>query len=259
MMSNRGPGSELTVGSPVYTVDGDHLGKVKEVQGGVFKVDAPHQLDYWLSMGCVASAAGDRVTLSVAKDRLDEYKSKGPESIETNDAMVRGETGAETQTGQLTTDSRDLSDGAARSRTDSQGGQTVQLKEEQLRVNKEQVQTGEVGIRKEVVSEEKTLNVPVTHEEVRIERRPADGQPADRAIGEGAGQTVKVPVREERVNVEKQPVVREDVSVSKQAVQETQQVSGTVRREEARVEREGDVSVSGDRPGLSSTENSRRD
>jgi len=85
--------------------------------------------------------------------------------------------------------------------------------------------------------------VPVSHEEVYVERRPGSGQPSDEPIGEG--ETLRVPVREEQVTVQKQPFVREEVALGKQQVQETQQVSDTVRREEARVERAGDVNVQG--------------
>ncbi len=124
---------------------------------------------------------------------------------------------------------------------DSENAQHVQLREEELRANKQTVQTGDVSIRKEVVTEQQTLDVPVTREEVVIERRPASGQPSDAPIGEG--ETYRVPVREEQVTVEKQPVVREEVSLGKRQVQETQQVSDTVKREEARVERRGDINV----------------
>jgi uncharacterized protein (TIGR02271 family) len=55
-----------------------------------------------------------------------------------------------------------------------------------------------------------------------------------------------VPVREEQVTVDKQPVVREEVSLGKRQVQDSQRVSDTVRREEARVEHQGDVNVQGD-------------
>lgn len=127
-----------------------------------------------------------------------------------------------------------------------QGGQKVQLREEELRANKEHVQAGEVGIRKDVVSEEKTLNVPVNREEVYIERHPVDQPvPADTPIGD-QGETYRVPVTEERVNVEKQAVVREEIGLGKRAVQENQQVTDTVRREEARLDRSGDVNVQGD-------------
>jgi uncharacterized protein (TIGR02271 family) len=135
------------------------------------------------------------------------------------------------------------SSGAGAQQYDTEGAQRVQLREEELRARKQPVQTGEVGLRKEVVTEQQTLNVPVTREEVVIERRPASGQPSDTPIGEG--ETYRVPVREEQVTVEKQPVVREEVSLGKRQVQETQRVSDTVKREEAHIEQQGNVNVQG--------------
>jgi uncharacterized protein (TIGR02271 family) len=128
--------------------------------------------------------------------------------------------------------------------TSNQGPRKMQLKEEQLLVQKQQVQSGEVGIHKEVISEERTMNVPVNREEVYIERNPVSGNvPSDTPIGQD--ETIRVPVREEQVQVSKQPVVKEEINIGKRVVQENQQVSDTVRREEARVDREGDVNVEG--------------
>jgi uncharacterized protein (TIGR02271 family) len=123
----------------------------------------------------------------------------------------------------------------------AEGGRTVQLREEELRATRRPVEAGEVELRKDVVSEQRTVDVPVTREEVVVERRPVDRRPSDRPITEGA--TIEVPVREERVEVEKQPVVFEEVEVGKRAVTDTERVTGTVRREDARLEREGDVNV----------------
>jgi uncharacterized protein (TIGR02271 family) len=127
--------------------------------------------------------------------------------------------------------------------TGTEGEQRMQLREEQLQVYKQPVETGQVGLRKEVVSEQQSVDVPVTHEEVYIERRPGSGQPSDAPIGEG--ETFRVPVREEQVGVNKQQVVREEVALGKRQVQDTQHVTDTVRREEARVERQGDVNIQG--------------
>ena len=69
-------------------------------------------------------------------------------------------------------------------------------------------------------------------------------RPSDRPI-EQTGQTIEVPVHEERVEVEKQPVVYEEVGIGKRSVTETQSVSETLRREEARIDREGGVDVRG--------------
>ena len=126
--------------------------------------------------------------------------------------------------------------------------QPIQLREERLRATTEQVQTGEVDLRKEVVTEQQTFDVPVTHEEVYIERRAGSGQVFDTPIGEG--EAIRVPVSAEQVNVAKQTVQTGEVSVGKRAVQESQQVTDTVRHEEARIERKGDAIIEGDDTGV---------
>jgi uncharacterized protein (TIGR02271 family) len=136
---------------------------------------------------------------------------------------------------------------AATGRAAAEGERTVQLREEQLQARTQPVQSGEVTVGKEVVEERRTMDVPVSREEVTVERHPVERRPADRPIDE-RGETISVPVREERVEVEKRPVVTEEVEVGKRTVQEAQPVSGTVRREELRVEREGDVPVGGAGP-----------
>jgi uncharacterized protein (TIGR02271 family) len=124
-----------------------------------------------------------------------------------------------------------------------EGRQRLELREEELRANKEQVQAGEVRLRKEVVEEKKTIEVPVSREEVVVERRPVTGRtPSDSDITEG--EEIRIPVMEEEVRVEKTPVVKEEVTASKRRVEETKKVSDTVRREEARMEETGDAHVS---------------
>jgi uncharacterized protein (TIGR02271 family) len=113
----------------------------------------------------------------------------------------------------------------------------IELREEELRATKEQVKAGEVRVRKDVVTEEKTIDVPVTREEVVIERHPASGRPAAGSIKEG--EEIRVPLTEEEVRVEKRPVVKEEITVSKRKVQETETVRDTARREEARIEESG--------------------
>jgi len=118
----------------------------------------------------------------------------------------------------------------------------LELREEELRTSTEQVEAGEVRVRKDVVSEDRSIDVPVTREEVVIERTPVAGREAARGdIGEG--EEIRIPVREEQVRVEKTPVVKEEITVGKRQVQDTERVHGTVRREEARVEESGDATV----------------
>jgi len=123
---------------------------------------------------------------------------------------------------------------------------TVQAREEVLHVTKTPVEKGEVHVRKEVHTEQKTINVPVEREEVVIERRPVSGHAASGPIGAGA-EEIRIPVREEEVHVEKTNVVKEEVHVGKRKVRGTEQVNETVRKEEIRVEREGDVDVRDER------------
>ena len=115
-------------------------------------------------------------------------------------------------------------------------------------------------MRKEVVTETKTLEVPVQREEVVIERVPA-GQAAGasgvgtaaahgvRAAGLRPGEEIRIPVKAEKVHVQKEVVVKEEVTVGKREVSGTEQVTGTVRKEELRVEKEGDIEVRGNTSG----------
>jgi uncharacterized protein (TIGR02271 family) len=117
----------------------------------------------------------------------------------------------------------------------------IQLREEQLRVNKDRISAGEVGIHKEVTTERKTIEVPVEREEVVITRRAASGSAA-------GGQTIKdeeirIPVSEERVNVSKETVVTGEVEVAKRKVTETRTVSDDVRKENVRVDKTGNARV----------------
>jgi uncharacterized protein (TIGR02271 family) len=116
----------------------------------------------------------------------------------------------------------------------SESQNNIQLLGEVLRVHKDRVNRGEVRIRKEVITETQTVQVPVTREELVVERRPVDqATPATGSIGESE---VRIPLSEERASVDKSTVVREEVAVGKKPVQEVRDVSGEVRREELVVE-----------------------
>ncbi|MED3855661.1 YsnF/AvaK domain-containing protein [Priestia megaterium] len=118
---------------------------------------------------------------------------------------------------------------------ETEGHRSVQLREEQLNVRKERVQTGEVQLRKEIVEELRTVQVPVMREEVYVERRPVvDGQYDGSPLTEN--EIIRIPVMEERIEVTKRPVVVEEVIIGKRKIQEIKEVQDTVRREEAQIE-----------------------
>lgn len=139
----------------------------------------------------------------------------------------------------------DISRGAATQTSagrSEQGTQHIQLLGEMLRVYKDRVHRGSVTLKKNVVTEHQQVEVPVTREEVVIERHPVNAQQARTGSFE-PGKEVTVNLEEDRVRVERQPVVREEVNVGKRHVQQTQRVGGDVKHEELKIDRQGDVNV----------------
>ena len=127
-----------------------------------------------------------------------------------------------------------------------ESGATVQLREEELAARKQAVEAGRVSVGTEIVEEQRTLEVPVTREEVTIQRHAVDRRPSDEPIS-ARSEVLSVPLREEQVAVDKQAVVYEEVNLGKRAVQETERVSDTVRKEVVDVDAIGDVDVSRER------------
>lgn len=114
------------------------------------------------------------------------------------------------------------------------------LREEELDIAKDRVRTGEVKLRKEIVEEHKAVDVPVTHEEVIIERK-AMSEPSDLPIGDE--ETIHIPVSEEQIEVGKHTMVTGEISAHKHEVEETHHVDEIIKREEARVDVEGDPNI----------------
>ena len=100
--------------------------------------------------------------------------------------------------------------------------------EERMQVSK-RVAMDEATIIKEPTTETKTVEVPVTHEEMTVERRPADRSTSERPSSTKT--EVKIPLSKEEVQVTKEPYVKEEVVVKKEPVTETETVSDTVTSE----------------------------
>jgi uncharacterized protein (TIGR02271 family) len=112
-----------------------------------------------------------------------------------------------------------------------EGLQNIQLLGEVLRVHKDRLNRGEVVVRKDIITETQTVQVPVTREELVVEQHAVDGEtPARGSIGDN--QEIRIPLTEETASIDKGTVVREEVAVGKKPVQEVRDLSGEVRREE---------------------------
>src|SRR5215203_1117774 len=121
----------------------------------------------------------------------------------------------------------------------------VQRTEEELRAGTREREAGEVRVRKDVRTDREQVRVPTRHEEVSVERVPVEGREASEAdIGEDE---VVMPVTEEEVVVEKRPVVKEEIRVRKDAVQDEEVLEEGVRREEVDIE---DATHRGQRRGV---------
>jgi len=123
---------------------------------------------------------------------------------------------------------------------DAEQEERLRLHEERLNVDKERVQAGEVNVGKHIIEDEQTVEVPVSREEVYIERRAVNDETAAGEVFDD-GENIHIPVMEERVEVTKRPVVSEEIIVGKREVHDTETVSETVRREEADIDRTDDT------------------
>jgi uncharacterized protein (TIGR02271 family) len=106
--------------------------------------------------------------------------------------------------------------------------------EERLRVGTEQAEIGRARLRKYVVTENVTQTVPVSHEEVRLEREPITDANAGAAMS-GADITEEeheVTLHAERPVTQKETVPVERVRLGTETVTEEQQVTESVRKEQ---------------------------
>jgi uncharacterized protein (TIGR02271 family) len=114
------------------------------------------------------------------------------------------------------------------------------LSEERLNVGTEQVEAGRARLRKYVVTENVTQTVPVSHEEVRVQREPITDANIGNAMDGPAisEEEHEVTLHAERPVVEKEAVPVERVRLDTQTVTEQQEVTDTVRKEQ--VDTDGD-------------------
>jgi uncharacterized protein (TIGR02271 family) len=112
--------------------------------------------------------------------------------------------------------------------------------EERLNVGTRTEEVGRARLRKYVVTENVTETVPVSREEVRVEREPiTDANAGDALEGPAISEAEhEVTLTAERPVVEKEAVPVERVRLDKETVTDQEQVSETVRKEEIDVDDE---------------------
>ena len=110
--------------------------------------------------------------------------------------------------------------------------------EEELRVGTTERESGKARLRKYVVTEDVEKTVPVRREEVRVEREPiTEGNVDDATEGpEISEEEHEVTLHSEEAVVEKRAVPKERVRLDKDVVEEEEQVSETVSKEQIEVD-----------------------
>lgn len=256
-----------------YDNTGDKLGSVKEVfvddaSGQPTFVEVSHGL-FGLSSSLVPLKGhrfdGTDLTLAFAKDRVKDapnvdadavltpeeqaevYRHYGLEGVTETTEYDVVETGAGRHAVE-TTDNAAFADEPVATETAAANvaatdADEIVRHEERLNVAKERVATGTAKLRKYVVTNTETVEVPVTREEVRVVREPIAPEDAAKYAGNIEETEASVVLHEDRVVVSKESVPVEKVSLAKEEIADTHTVTEQIREE--RIETAGVETTAG--------------
>lgn len=149
---------------------------------------------------------GDVLRFRISQEDLNQYQHEPP-------SIWDSDTPQET-----TTDERDTDE------------ERIPLAEERLDVSKRS-QEDQATITKKPVKETKRVEVPLTREEISIERRPASGQTEAQSPIQSK-KDIKIPLKREEAQISKKPYVKEEAVVKKKAFTDTKEVTEDVTSEE---------------------------
>jgi len=194
-------------------INGEDFGEVQDVSNGFVLVQKGiiNKERFLIPQELAESYDGDIIRFRISEAEIENKYREGSNSASNN---------VQTQTLQ------DVE------RSESETEETIPLTEERLEVSKE-VQEQQATITKEPITETKTVEVPVTHEEISIERRPTSEEDS-KVASEGpitSKQEINVPLKKEEVEVSKTPYVKEEVTINTKPVTETRKVTEEVTSE----------------------------
>ncbi|MEZ4564504.1 MAG: PRC and DUF2382 domain-containing protein [Thermomicrobiales bacterium] len=233
-MNRSGTVTAVHIGDDVYGSDGDKVGTVASVQPTYLVVEKGFffPTDYYIPFSAITRTGDGRVTLNVSRDTA---LHSGWETVPLPAASV-ADTDVVTE---IVGGSPGWQAGAA-GRAEgyvatSEDEIVIPVREEELTATVRETAAGAVRIEKHVIAEDRVLDVPVTDERVRVERRVVDRAVDATDTGAFEEIVIEVPLTAEQVELHKQARVAEEVVVHKDAVKHTEHVRGTVRHEEVDV------------------------
>lgn len=210
-----------TVGKEARGPHDEEFGEIKEIGNTYVKTTKGliSKHDYYLPKYLVDGFDGDKVFFRITQDDADNLFTN-EENVPPRDEEYK---------------KKYYDENPARDTVPSDIEQRIPLMSERLRASKTETQS-EVSVEKVPVTTTETVQVPVTHEELVVERRNVAERPAE--AGEStitSAEEIRVPLKEEHARVTKDTVVREEVGLKKKQVQDTEVVSEEVTSEEVRV------------------------
>ena len=203
-----------TIKKEAEGINGEDFGEVQEVLNGFVLVQKGiiNKKRFFIPQELAESYDGDILRFGLSEEQvLNKYRKES--NVATNTVQQTKTTQDSVVSGNETE-------------------QSIPLTEERFDVSKE-LKEQQTKIIKEPVTETKTVEVPVTHEEISIERRPpssGEGQVASNGPITST-EEINVPLKNEEVEVSKTPYAKEEVTVKKKPVTETMEVTEEVTSE----------------------------
>jgi uncharacterized protein (TIGR02271 family) len=247
------------VGKNVVGSDGEKIGKVEELY-----FDTDSQQPEWISVTTgwfgthrslvpLAEASEDDGDLRIpyAKAQVQEapHYDPGTELSEDQEADLfrhYGTAGAGRSSGMSEANPADRPGTEGYDVSGPTTDEAMTRSEERMHVGTERVETGRARLRKYIVTENVQTTVPVSREEIRVEREPITDSNRGQAMSgpELSEEEHEVTLTAERPVIGKETVPVERVRLGKETTTEQRQVSDQVRKEEIEV----DDQTGGERP-----------
>ena len=190
-------------------INDEDFGEVQDIQGNYVLVQKGiiDKDKFYIPKDQAESYDGDVLRFRISKEDLDQYQHEPPSTWDSDSAQ------------ETTTYERDTTE-----------EERIPLSEERLDVSKKS-QENQARVTKKPVTERKTVEVPLTREEVSIERRPASGQTEAQSPIQSE-EEITIPLKREEAQVSKKPYVKEEAVIKKKAYTDTKEITEDVTSEE---------------------------
>ncbi|MGI9011799.1 MAG: YsnF/AvaK domain-containing protein [Nitrososphaeraceae archaeon] len=196
----------------VRGINDEDLGEVQQVEDNYVLVQRGiiNKEKFYIPKDQAESYDGDVLKFKFSEQELSQYQDEPPS---TRDAKSNSDITQENIQEEEKTDE-----------------ESVPLTEERLDVSKVS-QENQATITKKPVTETKTEQVQLMHEEISIERRPPSGQTEAQSPIQSQ-EDIKIPLKREEPEVTKKPYVKEEAVIKKKAFTDNKEITEEVTSEE---------------------------